>query len=61
MNVARWGLIGGFHAVRASAALLGIWTYAKSNGLQDELVEGVKSLPGFVRDLFLLLLPRGGR
>lgn len=60
-NLAYWGLKGGLLTLRASAAVLGIWTYAKANGLQDELLEGVRTLPNLVRDLFLLLLPGGGR
>lgn len=40
-----WGLQGGMYAVRTGVGLLGLWTYAKKNGAEQELIEGVKAAP----------------
>jgi len=53
-----WGLKGGMHIIRTSAAVLGIWTYAKHNGLEEHLLDGVKAVPGFLRALIELAVSK---
>ena len=42
------------YAIRTGAALVGIWTFAKHHDLQQEVLDGVRALPGFIGSLIEL-------
>jgi hypothetical protein len=55
------GLASFAKVVHFSGWALGVYLHAQKMGVADEFLEGVRSLPGFLRDLVLLAIPRGGR
>lgn len=55
------GLTSFTKVVHFSGWALGVYLHAQKMGVGEEFLEGVRALPGFLRDLFLLALPGGGR